>query len=95
MINNSGIYINVKSNILTKVDDEYQIKHYSFSFLPIQTYGLDKFYNYLNELNRVGLNEEQLKNQLRIIQRPNMNKLEIKQREEERLNNIQIERLRV
>lgn len=86
----SDVYINIESDILIQDDNKYELKHFGISFIPMQVHNLNKFFDYLNALNKNSLNNEQLKiaEQLRILE------LEAKQKEEERLK-IEVERLRV
>lgn len=57
----SGKFINIETDILIKHNGKYQLKHYSISFIPLQTYYLDKFFNYMNQLNENYSKEELLK----------------------------------
>lgn len=53
----SGKYINIETDILTRDDGKYKHEQYSIAFIPLQTYSLDKFFNFLSELNKNNLEE--------------------------------------
>lgn len=101
--------INITTDILTEQEDgKYKLEHLVISFIPLQTYNLDKFFNYLSELNKNNLNEEQLKISEQLLkeeeclriqkmeeeERLRILRLEAKQKEEERLRIIEAERLK-
>ncbi|MGI6226705.1 MAG: restriction endonuclease [Peptococcales bacterium] len=53
-------YVNIEADILTQDDNgKNQLEHYHIAFIPLQTYSLDKFFVFLNELNKNNLNEEE------------------------------------
>lgn len=101
--------VNIKSDILLQQENgKYELKHLVISFVPLQTYNLNKFFNYLSQLNNNNLNEEQLRISEQLLkeeelfriqkleeeERLRILRLEAKQKEEERLRVIEAEKLK-
>lgn len=85
----SGKYVSMQTDILTQVEGKYQLKHYNISFIPMQTYNLDKFLDYLYDINENGLSKEQSK----IVESLKMQEIEAKRVEVERITQILESRL--
>lgn len=107
-IMDSGRYITIETDILSQDGSKYINRNYSLTFIPKQTYNLNLFFSYLNELNKNNLNEEQKKyveqllkkkiEENRIIEERRKQKeieeLEAKYKEEEKIKQLELEKTR-